>query len=61
MSACELTEKIRALGGKSDSYDSVEKAVFAAVQNAGTNGVCAALGTLYFSADVRSAVQKLPD
>ena len=59
MSADELAEKIRAAGGNAAAYGTIESAVNAAAEKAGKNGVCAALGTLYFSAEVRAAVEKL--
>ena len=55
----ELAQRIRSLGGKAEAFGSIETAVNAAAQNAGKDGVCAALGTLYFSQEVRSAVEGL--
>ena len=55
----ELAQRIRSLGGKAEAFGSIETAVNAAAQNAEKDGVCAALGTLYFSQEVRSAVEGL--
>ena len=59
MTGEELAQRIRSLGGKAEAFGSIETAVNAAAQNAGKDGVCAALGTLYFSQEVRSAVEGL--
>lgn len=59
MTGEELAQRIRSLGGKAEAFGSIETAVNAAAQNAEKDGVCAALGTLYFSQEVRSAVEGL--
>ena len=60
MSADELAARIKESGGKAEAYEQIDKAVTAAATAAGKDGVCAALGTLYFSQNVREAVEKLP-
>lgn len=59
MQADLLAEKIRLSGGKAVAFDSIPDAVSAAIADAGRDGICAALGTLYFSGDVRRAVEML--
>ncbi len=52
-----LAERIRALGGEAEAAPSIEAGVRRAERLAG-DGPAAALGTLYFSAEVRRAVCK---
>lgn len=56
MQAETLAETIRSCGAKAQAFSDIGTAVSAAIENAGRDGICAALGTLYFSADVRNAV-----
>ena len=58
MSAEMLAEQIRARGGRAEPASTIEAGVARAVALGGTGPVCA-LGTLYFSGDVREAFAKL--
>ena len=58
MAAEELAERLGNTGVKSSACASVDEGVEKALQAAGADGVVCALGTLYFSGDVRSAVLK---
>ena len=53
-----LAEQIRARGGRAEPASTIEAGVARAVALGGTGPVCA-LGTLYFSGDVREAFAKL--
>ena len=53
-----LAEQIRARGGRAEPAPTIEAGVARAVALGGTGPVCA-LGTLYFSGDVREAFAKL--
>ena len=55
MPADELAERIKAMGGKAEACTSIPEAVAAAQGAAGYDGRVCALGTLYFSGDVRRA------
>jgi len=61
MSADELCSRLKKLGANAVSCQSVGDGVKTALTKAGKNGVCAALGSLYFSGDVRRAYQKYKD
>ena len=54
----ELAERIRALGGRAQPADGIPEGVRQAVEWAGEGPVCA-LGTLYFSGEVRQAFKEL--
>jgi len=54
----ELCEKIRNKGGQCIACPDIADSVAAACSFAGSDGVVCALGSLYFSADIRSAVLK---
>ena len=58
MPAETLAEQIRARGGRAEPASTIEAGVARAVALGGTGPVCA-LGTLYFSGDVREAFAKL--
>ena len=58
MPAETLAEHIRARGGRAEPAPTIEAGVARAVALGGTGPVCA-LGTLYFSGDVREAFAKL--
>jgi dihydrofolate synthase/folylpolyglutamate synthase len=58
MPAETLAEQIRARGGRAEPAPTIEAGVARAVALGGTGPVCA-LGTLYFSGDVRKAFAKL--
>ena len=58
MPAETLAEQIRARGGRAEPAPTIEAGVARAVALGGTGPVCA-LGTLYFSGDVREAFAKL--
>ncbi len=58
--AAELAAKITALGGVAEWADSIPAGVARAVELGGNGPVCA-LGTLYFSGDVRHAFTNLND
>ena len=59
MAADELSLLICENGGKAQPAGSVFEGVKLAVQSAGKDGVVCALGSLYFSAEVRNAVKAL--
>ena len=54
----ELKGILEKLGAVAESYDDINQAVACAVKNAGPSGVCAGLGSLYFSADIRGAYER---
>ncbi len=54
----QLASEIIKLGGVAEYADSFEDAVRKALTRAGSDGVVAALGSLYFSSDIRTAYQK---
>ena len=58
MPAEALAERIRALGGAAETAPTIPEGVARALELAGAGPVCA-LGTLYFSADVRNALENL--
>lgn len=58
MEAGALAERIRAAGYPAQAEDSIEASVARAVELGGNGPVCA-LGTLYFSGDVRKAFEEL--
>ena len=51
----QLANEIRKLGGKAEYADDFEDAIKKALTKAGNSGVVAALGSLYFSSDIRNA------
>ena len=55
MPAEDLMRHIEALGGRAVSCEGFSEAVSRAVERAGKDGVVAALGSLYFSSDIRKA------
>ena len=59
--AGELADRIRAAGGTVQACASIQEGVDTAVRRAGPDGAVCALGTLYFSSDVRRAVEKNRD
>lgn len=59
MSADDLAALLRRHGAEAEPCGSVEAAVAAALNHAGEDGVVMALGSLYFSSDIRAAVTKL--
>jgi len=61
MSAIELKELLCSIGAKAESSDSVEDGVRKLLGKAGENGICACLGSLYFSGEIRQAYRKLTD
>ena len=56
MAAQELAQTIRQMGGSAQAADSIPDGVADILQKAGRKGVICAMGTLYFSGDVRRAV-----
>ena len=58
MPAETLAEHIRVRGGTAEPAPSIESGVARAVELGGTGPVCA-LGTLYFSGEVREAFRKI--
>ncbi|MDR0917540.1 MAG: bifunctional folylpolyglutamate synthase/dihydrofolate synthase, partial [Oscillospiraceae bacterium] len=56
MPAAQLAELLRGLGAEAIACDTIEEAAHEAVNLAGSDGVVVALGSLYFSADVRRAI-----
>ncbi len=58
MSAEELAERIRAYGCTAEAAETIDAGVARAAELGGTGPVCA-LGTLYFSGDVRTAFARL--
>lgn len=59
MSASALAQIIEHMGGSAQPAESINAAVAAAVVAAGEDGAVCALGTLYFSGEVRSALNAL--
>jgi dihydrofolate synthase/folylpolyglutamate synthase len=59
MSAEKLRGLLQGLGADAFEYDSIEDAVRTAIESAGKDGVVAALGSLYFSGDIRRAYNKV--
>ncbi len=59
MPAKDLCELLQKLGADAVFCDSIEDAVHLATENAGNDGVVAALGSLYFSGDIRRAYNKV--
>lgn len=59
MPAQVLAEHIRALGGQAETAPTIPAGVERALALAGETGPVCALGTLYFSADVRQAAEAL--
>lgn len=57
MPAPELADKLKALGAQAECCSSIQEGVRAAEGAAGFDGRVCALGTLYFSCDVRTAFQ----
>lgn len=53
-----LAEHIGRLGGRAMSCEGFDDAIVLAVKRAGRDGVVVALGSLYFSADIRHAYEK---
>lgn len=60
MSAEALADTIRTLGGQAEAAPTIPAGVARALALAGASGPVCALGTLYFSADVRNALNALP-
>jgi dihydrofolate synthase/folylpolyglutamate synthase len=54
--AQQLAERIREVGMRARACDTIDEGTRCAIALAGTKGVVCALGSLYFSADVRRAV-----
>ena len=54
----ELCERLCSIGARAEYRSDMTDAVTTALERAGNDGVCAALGSLYFSADIRSAYEK---
>ena len=59
MSAENLKNLLIEIGAKAESCDSIENAVKLLVDKAGKDGICACLGSLYFSGEIRQAYLKL--
>lgn len=59
MSNTDLAQIINALGGISHPCDSFDNAVTTALKTAGNDGIVVALGSLYFSNDIRTAYYKV--
>ncbi len=59
MEAGELARRIRQAGGQAEACGTIAEGVQRAVLLAGERGAVCALGTLYFSADVRRALEVL--
>lgn len=59
MSAGELAARLRPFGAPVQACDSVAEGAYAAAMAAGSDGVVCALGSLYFSAEVRRAAAEL--
>lgn len=55
----QLADHIRSLGGRAESAPTIPDGVARALELAGETGPVCALGTLYFSADVRQALNAL--
>lgn len=58
MGADELALRIRALGANAVACRDFDEAVRLALERAGNDGIIAALGSLYFSADIRNSYIK---
>lgn len=58
MAAEELADLIRKAGGDAQAASTVNEGVRLAIEAAGVEGVVCALGSLYFSAEVRAAVEE---
>jgi dihydrofolate synthase/folylpolyglutamate synthase len=59
MKSAELAALLEAdTGAEAKPFDTIEEGVRWVLDKAGKDGVCAALGSLYFSAQVREAVEK---
>ena len=54
----KLAEQIRAKGIKATAYDTIDEGVAAAIREAGTDRIVCAIGSLYYSADVKNAARK---
>ncbi len=59
MKAEELARRLEDMGAKAVSCENFEEAVSLALDRAGNDGIIAALGSLYFSADIRKAYNSL--
>lgn len=59
MSAEELKNLLCSLGARAESARSVRDGVAAVLEKAGRDGVCACLGSLYFSGEIRQAYKKI--
>jgi dihydrofolate synthase/folylpolyglutamate synthase len=59
MDAAALADKLRGFNVPATSYDTIAGGVRAAVDDAGADGAVVALGSLYFSGDVRDAALAL--
>ena len=59
MSAENLKNLLIEIGAKAESCDSIETAVKLLIEKAGKDGICACLGSLYFSGEIRQAYLKL--
>lgn len=59
MSAENLKNLLVDIGAKAESCNSIENAVKLLVDKAGKDGICACLGSLYFSGEIRQAYLKL--
>jgi dihydrofolate synthase/folylpolyglutamate synthase len=55
MKSDELARRLEDMGAKAVSCEKFEEAVSLALNRAGNDGIIAALGSLYFSADIRKA------
>ena len=55
MSSQDLKELVVQLGGKAQSCNSVKDGVKLVLKKAGQDGICACLGSLYFSGEIRLA------
>jgi len=58
MGAEELAGRLSETGVPAEARSTIEEGVKAAIEAAGKNGVVCALGTLYFSGDVRAAAER---
>ena len=58
MQADELARRLEGCGAKAIACDSVADAVNKAIASVGADGAVVALGSLYFSAEIREAVAK---
>ena len=56
MNASELARRLEGCGAKAIPCDSVKDAVDKAIASVGKDGAVIALGSLYFSAEIREAV-----